>query len=150
MTIYHYTAIRRDGRQLVGEMDAASRQTVLETLHKLGHLPVEVGETKARRQGQSAGGICSLTVSVDLRFGSQRVNVIDYMSDAILLALAAAVLGIRAATIHVRNNLDDSLVICESRGDGRVRRGNRRSFFYRRPTTGSHKRLVPLAFVKCS
>jgi type II secretory pathway component PulF len=57
LTIYHYTAIRRDGRQLVGEMDAASRHTVLETLHKLGHLPVEVAETKARRQGSSAGGI---------------------------------------------------------------------------------------------
>ncbi len=42
MALFQYTAIGRDGRQLAGEMDAASRQTVLEALHNLGHLPVNV------------------------------------------------------------------------------------------------------------
>lgn len=57
MALYQYTAIGRDGRQLAGEMDAASRQTVLEALHNLGHLPVNVAEAKARRQ--SSGGLGS-------------------------------------------------------------------------------------------
>jgi general secretion pathway protein F len=48
LALFQYTAIGRDGRQLAGEMDAASRQAVLEALHNLGHLPVNVGAAKAR------------------------------------------------------------------------------------------------------
>jgi len=55
MALYQYTAIGRDGRHLAGEMDAASRHTVLETLNNMGHLPVNVVE--ARPRAQSTTGI---------------------------------------------------------------------------------------------
>ena len=54
--LYQFTAIGRDGRQLAGEMDAASRQAVLEALNNLGHLPVDVSEAKPRRQGSAGLG----------------------------------------------------------------------------------------------
>jgi len=59
MALYQYTAIGRDGRQLAGEMDAASRSTVLETLHNLGHLPVKVAEAPP-----GAGGAAGQTGSL--------------------------------------------------------------------------------------
>lgn len=50
--LYRYSAISRSGRRLTGEMEAASRVIVMEDLHKLGHLPVEVVESR----GAAAGG----------------------------------------------------------------------------------------------
>lgn len=49
--LYRYSAISRSGSRLSGEMEAASRAIVLDDLHKLGHLPVEVVES-----GRPAGG----------------------------------------------------------------------------------------------
>jgi general secretion pathway protein F len=43
--LYRYSAISRSGSKLSGEMEAVSRAIVLEDLHKLGHLPVEVVES---------------------------------------------------------------------------------------------------------
>ena len=45
--LYRYSAVSRSGRKLTGEMAAASRASVLNDLHKLGHLPVEVIEREA-------------------------------------------------------------------------------------------------------
>jgi type II secretory pathway component PulF len=42
---YSYTAVSRTGSRVNGEMEAAARQTVVDALLKLGHLPVEVSET---------------------------------------------------------------------------------------------------------
>jgi type II secretory pathway component PulF len=55
--LYRYSAISRSGSRLTGEMEAASRAIVLEDLHKLGHLPVEVVESDANvGKGGSRGG----------------------------------------------------------------------------------------------
>ena len=52
--LYQYSAISRSGSRLTGEMEAVSRAIVLEDLHKLGHLPVEVVEST--RVAAGAGG----------------------------------------------------------------------------------------------
>jgi len=54
--LYRYSAISRTGSRLTGEMEAASRAVVLEDLHKLGHLPVEVVESNGATKGQSTAG----------------------------------------------------------------------------------------------
>lgn len=54
VTLYRYSAISRSGARLSGEMEAVSRAIVLEDLHKLGHLPVEVVEST--RAANGAGG----------------------------------------------------------------------------------------------
>jgi general secretion pathway protein F len=54
--LYRYSAVSRSGRKLTGEMEAASRASVLNDLHKLGHLPVEVIETnRGAVDGKSRG-----------------------------------------------------------------------------------------------
>jgi general secretion pathway protein F len=57
--LYRYSAISRSGTKLSGEIEAASRTIVLEDLHKLGHLPVEVVES-TRARGASSGGRSAL------------------------------------------------------------------------------------------
>jgi general secretion pathway protein F len=52
--LYRYSAISRSGSRLTGEMEAVSRAIVLEDLHKLGHLPVEVVESNGAAGGRSA------------------------------------------------------------------------------------------------
>ncbi len=47
MPRFSYTAVSRSGSRLTGEMEAAARQTVIEALHKLGHLPIDVTESAA-------------------------------------------------------------------------------------------------------
>jgi general secretion pathway protein F len=54
--LYRYSAISRTGSKLTGEIEAVSRAIVLEDLHKLGHLPVEVIETKGAAAGGDARG----------------------------------------------------------------------------------------------
>jgi general secretion pathway protein F len=54
--LYRYSAISRSGGRLTGEMEATSRAIVLEDLHKLGHLPVEVVESSATSAGRGARG----------------------------------------------------------------------------------------------
>ena len=54
--LYRYTAISRAGGKLTGEMEAVSRASVLEDLHQLGHLPIEVTESNGGTQQQGAGG----------------------------------------------------------------------------------------------
>ena len=54
---YTYTAISRTGSRVSGEMEASAKQSVLEALHKLGHLPVEVREsTNAAGDGAATQG----------------------------------------------------------------------------------------------
>lgn len=58
MRLYLYTAVSRTGDRLAGEMESASRETVLEHLHALGHLPVAVVEAAgsgARRAHRGPG-----------------------------------------------------------------------------------------------
>jgi general secretion pathway protein F len=50
--LYRYSAISRSGSKLTGEMEAVSRAIVLEDLHKLGHLPVEVIESNRGADGR--------------------------------------------------------------------------------------------------
>lgn len=52
---FRYTAISRNGAKLSGEMEAISRARVLEDLHQLGHLPIEVTESKDRARAESSG-----------------------------------------------------------------------------------------------
>ncbi len=54
--LYRYSAISRSGSKLTGEMEAVSRTIVLEDLHKLGHLPVEVIESDGAAAAGSARG----------------------------------------------------------------------------------------------
>lgn len=54
--LYRYTAISRAGGKLTGEMEAVSRASVLEDLHQLGHLPIEVTETNGGTSQPGAGG----------------------------------------------------------------------------------------------
>jgi general secretion pathway protein F len=53
--LYRYKAITRAGANLVGEMEAQNRATVLEDLHQLGHFPIEVIELKASAAGATTG-----------------------------------------------------------------------------------------------
>jgi general secretion pathway protein F len=53
--LYRYTAISRAGGKLTGEMEAASRASVLEDLHQLGHLPIEVTESNGIESQQGIG-----------------------------------------------------------------------------------------------
>lgn len=55
MKHFRYTAISRSGDRLAGEMEAATRQQVLDQLHRLGHLPVDVDERGAGAGHQAAG-----------------------------------------------------------------------------------------------
>lgn len=52
--LFRYKALTRAGANLVGEMEAQSRSTVLEDLHQLGHFPIEVTEIKAPAGGPTA------------------------------------------------------------------------------------------------
>ncbi len=52
---FRYIAISRNGAKLSGEMEAVSRASALEDLHKLGHLPVEVVEAKPKADGSRSG-----------------------------------------------------------------------------------------------
>ncbi len=54
--LYRYSAISRSGSKLTGEMEAVSRAIVLEDLHKLGHLPVEVIESNGTAASAGGGG----------------------------------------------------------------------------------------------
>jgi general secretion pathway protein F len=54
--LYRYSAISRGGSMVTGEMEAVSRAIVLEDLHKMGHLPVEVTETNGSAQSRGASG----------------------------------------------------------------------------------------------
>lgn len=45
MARFSYTAVSRTGSRVTGEMEAAARQSVIDALLKLGHLPVDVLET---------------------------------------------------------------------------------------------------------
>lgn len=49
--LYHYSAVSRSGSKLTGEMEAANRASVLDDLHRLGHLPIEVIESNRGAQG---------------------------------------------------------------------------------------------------
>ena len=52
MAQFTYTAISRSGARLAGEMEAVTRSSVVEALHKLGHLPVDVVEAApAKKDG---------------------------------------------------------------------------------------------------
>jgi general secretion pathway protein F len=53
---YRYSAISRSGGKLSGEMEAASRASVLEELHKLGHLPLNVVESDRTAADRASGG----------------------------------------------------------------------------------------------
>lgn len=53
--LFRYKALTRAGANLVGEMEAQSRATVLEDLHQLGHFPIEVTEIKASAAGSTVG-----------------------------------------------------------------------------------------------
>lgn len=46
MPLYSYTVISREGNRLTGEIEGVSRKSILEELHKLGHLPVDVREAE--------------------------------------------------------------------------------------------------------
>ncbi len=59
--LYRYSAISRSGSRLSGEMEAVSRTIVLEDLHKLGHLPVEVVESNGAAAGRGAHGTSFLS-----------------------------------------------------------------------------------------
>jgi type II secretory pathway component PulF len=54
-----YSAVTRTGDKLAGEMQAASREQVLEQLHRLGHLPVDVSE---RGAGAAPAALAKLSV----------------------------------------------------------------------------------------
>lgn len=45
--LFRYKALTRAGTNLIGEMEAQSRATVLDDLHQLGHFPIEVTEINA-------------------------------------------------------------------------------------------------------
>lgn len=45
MRSFDYIALKRNGDRLTGQIDAMSSQDVLEQLHKVGHLPIEVVES---------------------------------------------------------------------------------------------------------
>lgn len=55
MTLYRYRAVTRSGGKLSGEMEAVSPSSVIEYLHKLGHLAIDVSE--GSRAGQRKGAI---------------------------------------------------------------------------------------------
>lgn len=55
MARYSYTAISRTGTRLTGEMEAAARQSVVEALRRLGHLPVDVRERATGEATRPAG-----------------------------------------------------------------------------------------------
>lgn len=59
MTLYRYSAVTRSGGKLTGEMEAASRAGVIEYLHKLGHLPIDV--TEGKHTGQQKGALARLS-----------------------------------------------------------------------------------------
>jgi len=56
---FRYSAVTRTGDKLAGEMQAASREQVLEQLHRLGHLPVDVSE---RGAGAAPAALAKLSV----------------------------------------------------------------------------------------
>lgn len=45
MSLFHYTAISRKGDKMAGEIEAVNRQSVIEQLTGLGHLPIDISET---------------------------------------------------------------------------------------------------------
>lgn len=53
MAQFSYTAISRTGARLAGEMEAGTRESVVEALHKLGHLPIDVIEATTRARSSS-------------------------------------------------------------------------------------------------
>jgi general secretion pathway protein F len=53
--LYRYTAVTRAGSMVTGEMEAVSRSVVLEDLHKLGHLPVQIVENALAADTRAAG-----------------------------------------------------------------------------------------------
>lgn len=55
MTLYRYSAVTRSGARLTGDMEAVDRAGVIDYLHKLGHLPVDVTEGGARRRKGGLG-----------------------------------------------------------------------------------------------
>jgi len=58
--LYRYKALTRAGANLVGEMEALDRATVLQDLHQLGHFPIEVTAIKGSSpKPNSAGSIFS-------------------------------------------------------------------------------------------
>lgn len=59
MKHFRYSAVTRTGDKLAGEMQAASREQVLEQLHRLGHLPVDVSE---RGAGAAPAALAKLSV----------------------------------------------------------------------------------------
>ena len=61
MTSYQYIALNRKGDTLAGQIDAISSQDVLEQLHKLGHLPVEVIKASESQRALGAHADALLT-----------------------------------------------------------------------------------------
>ena len=54
MRSFDYIALKRNGDRLTGQIDAMSTQDVLEQLHKVGHLPIEVVEASKGQKTLSA------------------------------------------------------------------------------------------------
>ncbi len=63
MAQFTYTAISRSGARLAGEMEAVTRSSVVEALHKLGHLPVDVVETAPAQEVTARGGARRFSVA---------------------------------------------------------------------------------------
>lgn len=51
MTLYHYTALTKDGEQVAGQIEGPGREFVCDQLSKLGHLPIEVSEAASQDLG---------------------------------------------------------------------------------------------------
>lgn len=60
MTMYHYTAIDRDGRSITGQLEADSREAVLRRLTQDGHFPVDAVAGEAGAVGTSGSFLASL------------------------------------------------------------------------------------------
>ena len=58
MKTFQYTAISRTGDRLAGQVEGASRETVLARLQELGHFPIDIKETAAgKTSAPHAGGL---------------------------------------------------------------------------------------------
>ncbi len=94
MPIYRYEAVATSGDRVAGEMEAATQDAVIETLHRLGHVPI--------RADIAGGGMLS-RFAVPLRLGAGKPKSAN-------LALLTQQLGI---LLHAGLSLDRALEISQ-------------------------------------
>jgi len=75
MPQFNYKALSKDGRKLEGSLEAADRRAALAAVEKLGHVPISVAESKAKKAGDKSAPFWKMKIGG----GKQRMKPVEVL-----------------------------------------------------------------------